>query len=135
MSKRIFLDTGYLLALIRKNDQYHQDAIIGSAQYFGPYLTTELVLMELATALAGPPHRRIASAAIHRILHDEDTEIVPWHSLTFQDVMAFYNLRMDKSWGIVDCFSFLIMQQRNIDTALAFDIHFRQAGFHVPLLE
>jgi len=41
--------------------------------------------------------------------------------------------RPDKEWSLVDCASFLIMQERNLKEALAHDEHFQQAGF-VPLL-
>ncbi len=131
MSQLKFLDTGFLLALIRKDDQYHHAAVAGAGIYSGPYITTELILLEFATALSSPPHRKTATAVIQRILSDKDTEVVPWHTLEFQKVFTLYEERMDKSWGIVDCFSFLIMQQRKVNTALAFDIHFKQAGFHV----
>ncbi len=135
MSRVTFLDTGFLLALIRKGDQHHGAAVNGARIYPGPYITTELVLMELASALARPPHRKTAITVIQRILCDKATHVAPWHTLTFQEVLTFYQQRMDKSWGVVDCFSFLIMQQHHVDTALAFDIHFKQAGFHVPLIE
>ena len=134
MNRVTFLDTGFLLALIRKSDQYHLAAVKGARIYPGPYLTTELVLMELASALARPPQRKTATAVIQRILCDKNTEVVPWHTLTFREVLTFYQERVDKSWGVVDCFSFLIMQQHQIVTALTFDIHFKQAGFHVPLI-
>ncbi|WP_045216285.1 type II toxin-antitoxin system VapC family toxin [Desulfonatronovibrio magnus] len=134
MNRVTFLDTGFLLALIRKSDQYHLAAVNGARIYPEPYLTTELALMELASALARPPHRKAATAVIQRILCDKNTEVVPWHTLTFREVLTFYQERVDKSWGVVDCFSFLIMQQHQIVTALTFDIHFKQAGFHVPLI-
>jgi predicted nucleic acid-binding protein len=37
--------------------------------------------------------------------------------------------RKDKAWGLVDCASFLSMQERGISQALAYDEHFKQAGF------
>jgi predicted nucleic acid-binding protein len=39
----------------------------------------------------------------------------------------------DKSWGLVDCASFLVMQDRGITEAFTSDQHFEQAGFK-PLL-
>ena len=33
--------------------------------------------------------------------------------------------------SLVDQISFLVMQRRNLDTAFAFDIHFKVQGFHL----
>jgi predicted nucleic acid-binding protein len=40
-----------------------------------------------------------------------------------------YHDRADKDWGVIDCISFTIMQERNIVEALTGDRHFQQAGF------
>jgi predicted nucleic acid-binding protein len=37
--------------------------------------------------------------------------------------------RPDKTWGLTDCISFALMQERNIRDALTADRHFEQAGF------
>ena len=37
--------------------------------------------------------------------------------------------RMDKEWGLTDCVSFVVMQERNLTQALTTDRHFSQAGF------
>jgi len=49
--------------------------------------------------------------------------------------LALYKERTDKAWGLVDCFSFVVMKERRLKVALSFDEHFKQAGFEVPLLE
>ena len=40
-----------------------------------------------------------------------------------------YRQRPDKDWGVIDCISFTIMQERNIVEALTADRHFQRAGF------
>ncbi len=42
--------------------------------------------------------------------------------------------RLDKEWTLVDCASFVVMQQRDIIEAFTTDHHFEQAGF-VSLLK
>ncbi len=37
--------------------------------------------------------------------------------------------RPDKEWSLVDCASFVLMRQREINEALTSDHHFEQAGF------
>ena len=44
-----------------------------------------------------------------------------------------YSNRLDKDWGMIDCISFVIMQERNLTEAFTSDHHFEQAGFNVLL--
>jgi uncharacterized protein len=37
--------------------------------------------------------------------------------------------REDKNWSLIDCSSFIVMQQKNIVESLTNDHHFEQAGF------
>ena len=62
MRRRIFLDTSYLLALVRSRDNRHGAALAASQTYLGPFLTTDLVLIELANSMASPPARQTAVA-------------------------------------------------------------------------
>ena len=36
---------------------------------------------------------------------------------------------MDKLWSFTDCVSYVVMKQRGITEAFAFDHHFEQMGF------
>lgn len=45
MSPGIFVDSGYLIALIRKRDDFHPAALEAAELYSGPFLTTDLILM------------------------------------------------------------------------------------------
>jgi len=44
-----------------------------------------------------------------------------------------FKQRKDKEWGLVDCLSFIVMQNRGITDALTADTHFQQAGFRALL--
>jgi predicted nucleic acid-binding protein len=46
-----------------------------------------------------------------------------------------FRSRPDKSWGLTDCISFVIMNEAGITDALTADVHFQQAGFRALLLE
>ena len=48
---------------------------------------------------------------------------------------SLYEARMDKEWDLVDCVSFVVMEDLGIDRALTADKHFRQMGFRALLLE
>jgi predicted nucleic acid-binding protein len=129
-----FLDTGYLIALINKRDDLHEVAIEASKSFHEPFLTTQLILVEIANSLFLPPQRPLAINIIEKIQDDALTTIVPLSSERFEKALTLFKERSDKSWGMVDCFSFIAMDEFGIKQALTFDEHFRQAGYKVPLL-
>ncbi len=129
MKSRIFLDTSYLLALVRKKDAFHSQAVEASKKYNGPFLTTALILVELANSLAMPPQRSIACALIEKIQADKRTKIVPFSGKMFVTAFNLYKNRPDKDWGLVDCFSFAAMAGAGCLHALTLDTHFQQAGY------
>ena len=135
MRRTVFLDTSYLLALIRKRDALHKVALDASVTYTGPIVTTDLVLVEFANSLSKPPCRSTATSVIDKIRSDRNTWVVPFDSEGMDKALALYKERTDKAWGLVDCFSFVVMKERRLKVALSFDEHFKQAGFEVPLLE
>jgi len=132
--RTIFIDTSYLLALMRKKDVRHEAAVTASANYTGPFITTDLVLVELANCLSQPPYRATVVAIIEKIRSDGNTRVVSFDSTGMEKAIALFKERPDKAWGLVDCFSFVVMKERRLKVALCFDEHFRQAGFEVPLL-
>jgi predicted nucleic acid-binding protein len=132
--KGIFLDTGYFIALINKRDNLHNIAVEASNNFQGPFFTTQLVLFELANSLCLPPQRPLAIKIIDKIQEDPLTSVVPLTSNRFEKSLSLYKKRSDKSWGMIDCFSFVTMDEFGLKQALTFDEHFRQAGFKVPLL-
>jgi len=85
MSLSIFIDSGYLIVLIRKRDKFHP-------------------------------------------------AVIPFSSEGMSKAFSLFKSRGDKTWGLVDCFSFVVMKENRIKQALTFDDHFRQAGFDTPLL-
>ncbi len=42
-----------------------------------------------------------------------------------------YESYQDKTWGLMDCISFVVMREMKITDALTFDKHFAQAGFNI----
>jgi uncharacterized protein len=56
-------------------------------------------------------------------------EIIHIDSATDTLAWKLCKSRLDKAWSLVDCSSFVVMQQLNILEALTTDQHFEQAGF------
>ena len=126
-----FLDTGFVIALINERDQYHQQAL-DLADIYEQYLLviTDAVFLEIANALS-PNYKQEAIQVIEELNSSENVEVVRLTPELFERAFDLYKKRQDKSWGLVDCLSFIIMQDQNINFALSFDQHFIQAGFQL----
>lgn len=129
MSPKTFIDTLFVVALINQRDQYHERAADLSASYEGrQFLITDVVLLEIGNALARK-YRQHAVQVIEDFLSSQDVEIVRLSPGLFDEAFALYKAHEDKEWGLIDCVSFVVMRQAEIQDALTFDQHFVQAGF------
>lgn len=128
---KAFLDTGFVIALINERDQYYQQAL-DLADLYEQYLLviTDAVFLEIANALARN-YKQEAIQIIEALISSENVEVVRLTPELFERAFNLYKQRQDKSWGLVDCLSFIIMQDKNINFALSFDQHFVQAGFQL----
>lgn len=129
-----FVDTGYLIAVTNRRDSLHPHALRLAASVAGPFVTTELVLVELFDAFSGTAFRNQALRVLQHIRESGAYEIIPTTADLFQRGVERFAARPDKEWGLTDCISFVVMEQRGISEALAADRHFTQAGFRALLL-
>ena len=133
-----FLDTAYINALINTRDQWHAVAARwerGLARQRRRLITTEFVLTEIADSLAAVRFRDHAVRAIGALQTSDLVEIVPATSALFAAGLDRFRHRTDKDWGLTDCMSFVVMEERSLVEALTTDEHFRQAGFRALLLD
>ncbi len=129
MSNPLFVDTGYVIALINENDQHHQEALALADKYENAkFITTDAILLEIGNALSRIA-REEAIAIIHYFQTTPEATVISLTSELMTKALNLYTRHKDKTWGLVDCVSFVVMQDRNISIALAFDRHFTQAGF------
>ena len=128
-----FADSGYWIALWNSRDALHEKAlsIADERSATDEILTTRMVLIEALDALSGSGEfrRRIAAREVEALEDDPSVEIIPLSDDHFQSALRRYAARSDQRWGLTDCASFLIMEQRDITQALAYDRDFEQAGF------
>jgi len=76
VSNRIFIDTLFVIALINRRDQYHQQALDLAEQFEGhPLLVTDAVLLEIGNALARS-YKQEAVAIIEQFLTAEEVNVV-----------------------------------------------------------
>jgi predicted nucleic acid-binding protein len=98
-------------------------------------ITTRAVLLEIGNSLSRQRYRSTAISLIETLEHDPYCETVPLSEELYAQAFQLYSSRPDKEWGLIDCVSFTVMQDRKISAALTADEHFQQAGFRALLRE
>lgn len=134
MKPPVFIDTGYVLALVNTDDEHHKRAAAMSRLVQPPFLTTEAVLTEIGNSLSRARWRALGYATIQEIRLDPNIKIIPVESTMFDRALRLYGERMDKEWGLTDCIPFVVMQDHRLTEVLTTDRHFAQAGFANLLL-
>jgi uncharacterized protein len=134
--ERFFLDTFFVQALLNRRDQYHAQAVA-----FGPRLRTavevwitEAVLVEIGNALSAI-NRAGAAAFIRSCYQTPNLRVVAVDTALIDRALRLYEARADKTWGLTDCISFVVMQDAALTDAATADDHFQQAGFRALLSE
>ena len=132
----VFADSGYWIALLNTSDQLHERALEVRDDVAGcTIVTSEMVLVEVMNHMSrgGRALRQAASTLLEELLDDPDVEIERQTSRQFEAASNMYAARPDQTWSLTDCASFIVMEQRGITEALAYDRDFEQAGFSALL--
>jgi hypothetical protein len=127
-----FVDASGWIALVNANDTLHQQSVRLFEQRLNEgrgFVTSSVVLLEVGNWLSPVPLRRLASGLVERIEHSTRIQVVELTPELYRKGWQLYRERPDKDWGVIDCITFTIMQERNIVEALSGDRHFQQAGF------
>jgi predicted nucleic acid-binding protein len=138
MKAEVFLDTAYAIALSVPKDSYHERAVsLADAMEATKtrLVTTHAVMLEIGNALSKQRYRPAAVALLQSLEADPNVTIVLLSEDLYARAFRLYCERADKEWGLTDCVSFVVMQDRKISEVLTTDEHFQQAGFCALLLE
>ena len=136
--RQVFADAGYWIAMLNLRDELHDNAV-AVTEHLGEFgiVTTEMVLVEVLNFMAGAgeDRRKLASRMVERLEGSPDVEVVPQTGAQFRAAVARFASTADQRWSLTDCASFLVLEERNITEALAYDRDFEQAGFVALLRE
>jgi predicted nucleic acid-binding protein len=132
--KLAFLDTGYVIALETSDDQHHGEAREHWRSFSAalpPLVTTSYVFDEVVTFFTSRGRHAKAVEVGTRLLESPSVELIQVDEELFRAGWEYLKQRPDKRYSLTDSISFVLMQQRGIAQALAFDAHFVQAGFSI----
>ncbi|MDQ3321965.1 MAG: PIN domain-containing protein [Acidobacteriota bacterium] len=133
--KKTFVDNFYVVALVNKRDEFHERANELVLEFDNqPLLTTDAILLEVGNSLA-QNNKQKSVEIIDEFLSSKEIEIVGMDETLFNKAFELYKTHTDKTWGLVDCISFVVMRENNITDAPTSDKHFVQAGFRALMLD
>ena len=130
---RVFVDTSALYAALVRTDSAHEPARTKLADLCVDtsvtLATTSFVVLETFSLLQA----RFGAEAALRF----DREFCPHLEVAFVDRELYQRgvrrvaLRRSRKVSLVDCTSFVFMEEQGIEAALALDKHFEQEGFRL----
>lgn len=131
-----FLDTNGWLALLNSSDALHdyaEAAWVELLQSDYSVVLTEWIVAETGNGLSRTSLRSQFVQSVQLIRSSSRAQVISVSGHLLQRALELYGSRSDKTWGLVDCASFLVMQDEGISEALTNDRHFKQAGFNCLL--
>ncbi len=136
INERFLLDTVFIQALLNARDQYH-----AKAKTFLPRLhkasevwITEAVLVEVCNAFSAI-NRAAPIQFVEYCYSTDNIQVVTIDTSLLKRAITLYKNRSDKTWGLTDCISFVVMDEQGLKEAVTADKHFIQAGYRALLLE
>jgi predicted nucleic acid-binding protein len=134
---RLFLDTYYVQALLNPRDSEHARALslLPQVETASEVVITEGVFVEVGNALSRtPPLRRATAAFIRGCYTEANMDVVTVDTSLLSRALDLFERRADKTWGLNDCISFVVMPDRGLMDAATGDRHFQQAGFRALMV-
>ena len=130
----LFVDTSGWANLIDISQPFHSLSVKiyqNARSQKHKIITTSYIITELIALLSKPlriPRPKVI-AFIQSLKTSPYVEVI--HISKEIDTKAWELLmqRQDKEWSLVDCSSFIVMQESKITESLTSDHHFEQAGF------
>lgn len=138
--RRVFVDTGWFVALLLAEDPHHLRAkeLFEQAQDEGWILvTTNAVVVETYSVLLSRARdsRRAVMAFLDEVGDDttQSVAVVRIRATDEERAKALVRSHEDKDYSLCDALSFVVMERLRITEAIAFDRHFREYGRFIVL--
>jgi uncharacterized protein len=96
-------------------------------------VVSDWIVAETGNGIARTNARSAFVGAARLFTASPRAQVITVGNALLLDALQLYENRSDKNWGLVDCASFVIMQNQKITDAFSNDRHFQQAGFNCLL--
>lgn len=124
----ILVDTGAWFALLVDSDPLHQRALAWMDANYEALALTDYILDETLTLLRARGEKSQALRFGREILEEHAAELLYLNAEEIEAAWDVFRIYHDKEWSFTDCTSKVLMEARGVQTAFAFDQHFRQFG-------
>ena len=134
MNGQVFVDSGAWIAICDLRDQYH-DRAVGAYQKLlrdrTMLVTSNLVIAETYILIRRRGGFRPAMRFLRALRQSQ--RLLKWYSDEEIEMQAERVLEQygDHDFSLTDAVSFVLMRERGIEWAFAFDRHFQVAGFEL----
>jgi predicted nucleic acid-binding protein len=137
--RRIFLDTNHLTAAFNEDDDLHATATARVAELRNDASIRYVTLLPNLTEFlayassSGPGTRARAAVLVDRIRSSSGTDVLDGDRALFDEGLALYRGRLDKSYSHVDCMAMIVCQRMQISEVLTGDRDFQREGLTILL--
>ena len=132
MKKKVFIDTGFWIALIDKRDSNHQLVEKNLKHLIQSCIlcTSEFIVYETITYLnCSIKNHSLAVRFLEKMEKEEGITVLDVDVDIKIEALKIFKKYSDKHLSFVDCTSFALMRKAQIDSYTGFDSHFFQMGF------
>lgn len=126
---RVFVDTSAWYAYVLANDPDHVRVQVPMEAPGRRLITSNFVFDELVTLVRLRLGHSMAVRVGNTLLESEHLEMTRILPEDEKRAWSLFIGQKDKNYSFTDCTSFALMRRLGIDTVVATDRHFRQAGF------
>ena len=127
---KLLADTGALLALFNRRDEYHRQAnAFVRTQARTRFVLTELILSETVTRLRARSDAARAADIGTALLNSGRYDVVFVDAALVESGLSNLRTFSDKRLSLVDAVSFAVIRTLALDGAFTFDRDFRDCGF------
>ncbi len=131
MAREVLFDTSGFFALLDQQDAHHNSAkewLRAEQNSVGP-VTTEWIVGETCTLLVARKRPHLVTRFLDQLEQSRALLLVNPDDTLLKSAKALIRQQAERGYSFVDCLSFCLMKERQIQQALTTDEHFQSAGY------